>query len=363
MPSPHCSAARPPLAAVLMALGLALPACPLRAADVSVPVRVDDDGTVHVPELAIPLSSFLSSEGRAYLTEHLKIVTQHPEQMAPDDGVPRYFKHYLERQRELYPVLRQDTQVGGVHAYIYSPKGGVSAQNRHRVLINLHGGGFGGCWPGCAELESIPIAGLGRITVVSLDYREGPEFRFPAASEDVEAAYRALLKTHRRQDIGIYGCSAGGMLTAMAMAWFQRHNLPNPGAIGIFCSGAGAQQGSRFGGDSERSALPLSEGQLQMPPPIPYLEGTDPRDPLVAPINSPATMARFPPTLIATGTRSFDMSAAVYSHSLLVHSGIDAQLNLWEGMMHAFFYNPDTPESRDFYNVVVRFFDRRLGRP
>ena len=43
-------------------------------------------------------------------------------------------------------------------AYVYTPKGGTA--NSRRVLINLHGGGFSGCWPACAELESIPIASL-----------------------------------------------------------------------------------------------------------------------------------------------------------------------------------------------------------
>ena len=68
----------------------------------------------------------------------------------------------------------------------------------------------------------MPVAVLGRIKVVSLDYREGPKYRFPAASEDVAAAYRELLKTYRAEDIGIYGCSAGGMLTGMSVAWFQK---------------------------------------------------------------------------------------------------------------------------------------------
>lgn len=324
-------------------------------------VAIRDDGTVEVPALTVPPSSLMSRAAQSYLAEHLDIVAHHPEQMVADEGVPRYFKHYLERQRQLFAVRRRETTVGGVHAFVYTPRAGVAAQNRARVLINLHGGGFGGCWPGCAELESIPIAALGRITVISLDYREGPRYRFPAASEDVASAYRALLKSHRAQDIGIYGCSAGGMLTAMAMAWFQRHHLPNPAAIGILCSGAGAQQGSSFGGDSERMLLPLSEARLGMPPPLAYLAGTDPRDPLVAPINSYETLARFPPTLIVSGTRAFDLSAAVYTHSQLVKADVRTQLNVWEGLMHAFFYNPDIPESRECYDVIVHFFDGALA--
>jgi acetyl esterase/lipase len=335
-------------------------------------VVVDRDGTVHMPAQVVPVSSYLSPEGKAYLAEHL-IQVQRPEMLVQENGVPPLLAGYLARQRELYPVNREDTQVGGVHAYVYTPKGGVAAANRDRVLIDLHGGGFRECWPGCAELESIPIASLGKIKVVSLDYRQGPKYRHPAASEDVAAAYRELLKTYRAENVGIYGCSAGGMLTAMSVAWFQRHDLPRPGAIGILCAGAAGGGGAAFGGDATFTTMPLGEGRVvpaQAPggsppggsPPLGYFAGTDPNDPLVAPASSPAVLAKFPPTLIVTGTRGFELSNAVYTHSLLVKYGVDADLHVWEGMFHGFFYNPDVPESRDCFDVIVRFFATRLGK-
>ena len=114
---------------------------------------------------------------------------------------------YLDRQKILYPAETSDTKIAGVHVVIYTPKDGISARNRDRVLIELHGGGFSGCWPGCAELESMPIASLGRIKVMAVDYREGPDHKFPSASEDVASVYQELLKTYPSEDIGLYGCS------------------------------------------------------------------------------------------------------------------------------------------------------------
>lgn len=333
-------------------------------------VVVDDDGTVNVPADAVPLSEFLSPEAKAYVAQHLKDM-QHPERLVQVDGVPQFLQTYLARQRALYPVERRDATIAGVHAYVFTPRAGISARNRHRVLIDLHGGGFSGCWPACAELESMPIAALGRIEVVSLDYREAPKYHFPAASEDVAAVYRALLKTHRPQSIGIYGCSAGGMLTGMALAWFDRHGLPRPGAVGILCAGGASASGVAFAGDATYTALPLGEARMPpqpaaRPPSSPvslaYFSGTDPHDPLVAPVNSPQILAWFPPTLIVTATRDFAMSNAVFTHTQLVKAGIDAQLHVWEGLFHGFFYNPDVPESRDCYSVIVKFFDRELGK-
>jgi len=329
-------------------------------------VVVDPDGAVHMPAQIVPVSSYLSAEGKAYLAEHL-IQVQRPEMLVQESGVPPLLAGYLARQRELFAVDKDDTNVGGVHAFVYTPKSGIAEPNRNRVLIDLHGGGFRECWPGCAELESMPIAALARIKVVSVDYRQGPKYRHPAASEDVAAVYRELLKTYRAENVGIYGCSAGGMLTGMSVAWFQRHDLPRPGAIGILCAGAAGGVGAAFGGDANFTTMPLGEGRVSAAEtassaPMGYFAGTDPNDPLVAPASSPEVLAKFPPTLIVTATRGFELSNAVYTHTQLVKQGVDADLHVWEGMFHGFFYNPDVPESRDCYDVIVRFFASRLGK-
>jgi len=325
-------------------------------------VGVQADGTVEVPPQTVPVSTFLSPEAKAYLTQHLKDM-QDPEILKQDEGIPRFMKPYIARDHQLFSVDLKDKKVGGVHVYDYTPKVGVSAKNKDRVLINLHGGGFMGCWPGCAELESIPVSALGEIEVVSVDYREGPDYKFPAASEDVASVYQQLLKSHKPENIGIFGCSAGGMQTAMSIAWFQKHSLPLPGAIGIFCASAGGV----FGGDALYTAMPLGEARLAAPitpgarPPLSYFADTDPKDPLVSPISSPEILSKFPPTLIITGTRGFELSSALYTHEQLVKVGVEAELHVWEGLFHGFFYNADVPESKDALTVMIKFFDRHLG--
>lgn len=325
-------------------------------------VVVQSDGTVEIPPQTAPVSTFLSPEAKAYLTQHLKDM-QDPEILKQDAGVPRFMKTYIARDYQLFAVDRRDEKIAGTHVYNYTPKSGVSAKNKNRVLINLHGGGFSGCWPGCAELESIPVSALGQIEVISIDYREGPDHKFPAASEDVASVYQELLKTHKPQNIGIYGCSAGGMQTAMSIAWFEKHSIPLPGAIGVFCASAGGI----FGGDALYTAMPLGEARLAPPmnagarPPLSYFAGTDPTDPLVSPVSSPDVLAKFPPTLIITGTRGFELSSALYTHEQMVKVGVEAELHVWEGLFHGFFYNADVPESKDALNVMIKFFDRHLG--
>ena len=72
-------------------------------------------------------------------------------------------------------------------------------------------------------------------------------------------------------------------------------------------------------------------------------------------------LSEFPPTQIITGTRHFDLSPQLYRHRRLINFGVEAELHVFEGLFHFFFLNPDLPESRDAYNVMVSFFDEHLG--
>jgi acetyl esterase/lipase len=324
-------------------------------------VTVTPDGTVTIQPNVIPMSSLLSPEAKAYVAQHLKNM-QTPGMAVQDNGIPRYMKPYLEQQEAMFPVHMNDTSIAGVHVYEFTPKDGVAAKNAKRVIINLHGGGFSGCWPGCALLESIPISSLGKIEVVSVDYREAPKYRHPAASEDVAKVYSELLKKYQPKNIGIYGCSAGGALTAMSMAWFEKHDLPIPGAIGIFCAGAG----DITLGDSLYLSMPAGEARTfstyKNALPDGYWQGSDPNDPLVRQADHPEVLAKFPPTLFITGTRDMALSNALYTNLQLNKAGVETKLIVWEGLFHGFFYNPSIPESQDAYRAIVGFFEKKLGR-
>jgi acetyl esterase/lipase len=95
--------------------------------------------------------------------------------------------------------------------------------------------------------------------------------------------------------------------------------------------------------------------------PVGYFSNTRQDDHLVNPNIAPESFrARFPPTLIITGTRSFDLSPALATHRALVQAGVDASLHVFDGMPHGFYYDATTPESVDAYNTIVRFFRKYL---
>jgi acetyl esterase/lipase len=207
------------------------------------------------------------------------------------------------------------------------------------------------------QLESIPVAAVSGLKVISVDYRQGPEHRFPAASEDVAAVYRQLLTQYEPEHIGIFGCSAGGLLTAQALAWFDQHGLPMPGAVGIFCAGAG-----QFGlGDSTAIAALFGSdtGGKKTPE---YFDGADWQSPLVNPLLDSSLMARFPPTLLISSTRDFAMSATLATHQQLVALEKVSELHIYEGLIHYFFADTELTESQQAFAVMSRFFHQHLNR-
>lgn len=330
------------------------------------PKPVEADGTVNAPGFQLPPSVYLSDQAKASLPKAASDTSAMLDRLMQSGQVPKIRASMarsgaarVEALRKRYGVVTEEATVGGVHGYWARPAD-APKHGRRKVLIDLPGGGFIlGDAATTGLTESIPLAALGGFDILTIDYRQAPEATFPAASQDVAAVYRALLKTYRPQDIGVFGCSAGGLLTAQSLAWFQKEGLPTPGAAGIFCASADA----RWAGDSWYWQHPLQG--LATPPSLDerfYYGDHDLSDPLMSPIHSDQVLKRFPPTLIITATRAGELSSAVNTHRLLVRNGVDAELHVWDGLNHAFFVmNPDLPESKEAFDVMAAFFQRHLG--
>lgn len=325
---------------------------------------LNPDGSLNVKAFQLPFSVYASPEAReeqAQRLKRLKDVRTMPPAPPSKTEPDHLHKPWYDAQKRRYPVAMKEDTIGGIGVQIFEPTGGVKPKNAHRVLINLHGGAFLYGWPFGSQIESIPIASVGGIRVISVNYRMAPQSVFPAASEDVATVYSALLKTYKPSQIGIYGCSAGGFLAGQAAAWFDKKGLPQPAGLGI----ASGFLTLSMSGDSAYTT-PLFGGYFPTPDPnapvLPYFKGADLKDPLASPAESSALLAKFPPTLLATGTRAADMSVLVKSHMDLVRVGGDARLYLWDGLEHCFMYNPDMPESRQFYKLLTDFFDEAMDR-
>lgn len=343
--------------------------------------RVSPDGTLHTLPMDIPPSNLVSPQFKEFYSKWVTNAFEHPTFPFPasrDAPQAEWDKLYEWNERELekplawvlanYPVDIEDTKLAGVRVGIITPKGGVAPGNARRVLINLHGGGFI-LNPGLSfgEMESAPVASLGKIKVITVDYRQAPRYQYPAATEDVETVYRELLKTYAPGAIGIYGCSAGGGLAAQFAAWQQSTKLPRPGAIGVLCATLGP---AIVGGDSliwAAGAVPATKmpsGNPKARAPLGwYMATADAKDPKAYPGVSDTVLAAFPPTLFLTGTRDPGSGPAYVSHARLLKLGVDSSLYVMEGAPHAaYVLGPQTPEARDANAYIARWFDSHLAR-
>ncbi|WP_312736431.1 alpha/beta hydrolase fold domain-containing protein [Brevundimonas sp.] len=316
------------------------------------------------PLSLLPPSSQLSAETRAVLQriEAAKAPDFHGDLAQQRAFYQTFNDNRLVEMRRLFRTTDRRETVNGVAVDVVEPVDGVPERNRQRVLINVHGGAFMWGSGSGALVEAIPIAATMGVTVVTIDYRLAPEHRYPAASEDVTAVYRALLERYPAANIGIYGCSAGGVITAQSVAWIRRQGLPRPGAIGTFCG-----TGAPYSGDSPYLAGVIASGPGIEPPPLPnilptvYMEGVPADDAAAYPLISDDETRAMPPTLLLAGGRDFAVSALTLAHRRLTRLGVDSELQLFDGLPHAFFVWPDAPESLEAYARIAGFFDRRLG--
>jgi acetyl esterase/lipase len=310
---------------------------------------LDKDGTAHISRIvAVPKT--LSPEAQAMLATG--------KSWCPGPRSPEA-KELIERANKLYPVnIEEDKMVGGVKTKFVTPASGIPANKKDRVLINLHGGGF--TVDSGSYVESIPIANLTKTLVVSVDYRMAPQNKFPAPVDDVIAVYKALLKTYKPRNIGIYGTSAGAALTLMAAVRIRHDGLPQPGALGVF-SGNGDSTNP-----TDSSAMFSTSGLVGAKIPDPgntrsaLLGDHDPKDPLASPIF--ADLKGFPPTLCMSGTRDTALVGTANFNRALRRAGDDTELVVFDAMPHAFWYTTGIPESTEALEIQAKFFDQKLGK-
>jgi monoterpene epsilon-lactone hydrolase len=178
------------------------------------------------------VSGYIDADGTAYITRK-SLVAQH--NLPPQENRGRQLRQMSsDTIRALYPANVEFSTIAGVPVSVVTPLS-IPSNKTDRVLINLHGGGFTS--DSGSLTESMPIANLTKIKVISVMYRLAPGYKFPAPVEDVVAVYRELLKTYRAQHIAIYGSSAGAVLTPEVAVKLKQLGLPLPGALGIFSGG------------------------------------------------------------------------------------------------------------------------------
>lgn len=201
-----------------------------------------------------------------------------------------------------------------------------------RTILYLHGGGYVLGSPLSHRDMVGAIADAAHARAFIADYRLGPEHPFPAAVEDAVAAYQGLLDSGiDPARLCIAGDSAGGGLTVAALVAIRDRKLPLP--AGGICISPWADLTC-----SSNSMTSMAEADPMLKPDALrwmaglYLNGQDPKAPLASPVF--ADLKGLPPLLIQVGTEEALYDDAIALSRVAHEAGVDATLEVWEGMMH-----------------------------
>jgi monoterpene epsilon-lactone hydrolase len=316
---------------------------------------IDSAGMAHVTRV-VPLPETISPQARAMLARPVSDAAVHETLAERRSRTDAYQTRARAAWNAICPNRTIESVIAGVPVHIVTPML-VPAENRDKVLINLHGGGFNS--DSGSYIESIPIAVYGRIKVVSVMYRLAPEHPFPAGVDDAIAVYRALLKTYKPDHVAIYGTSAGAIITGEVAVKIKQLGLPMPAALGIF---SGMGDFARAGDSSSIFSLRGLAGPLEPAHGIhdPYYIGkVSATDPVLSPMY--ADLHGLPPALFVTATRDMLLSGTVNLERAYLRAGVDAQLVVFDALPHAFWYNPALPESIEASHVMANFFLKHLA--
>lgn len=262
------------------------------------------------------------------------------------------------RLLERYASDVQTIHLGGVIVSDIRPKRGAIAG---KVLLYTHGGGFVGGASHDALDSTLPLAEETGLRIVSIDYTPAPKADYNVIGEQVLAVLTALYaEGFSPRDIAIYGDSAGATIAASAMLRARDRGVPLPTGLVLWSPWADLT----CSGDSYLTLAdsePLYQESFLDTGALCYAGTTSLTDPLVSVLFADYASG-FLPTLIQCGTRELLLSDSVRLHGRMRDSGVDVELQIYDGLWHVFQFKPvDSPEAVLARARTGQFLLRQLG--
>lgn len=223
-----------------------------------------------------------------------------------------------------------------------------------RVVLFLHGGGYvGGNVHNNRNMASDLVRAIGQ-RVVSLDYRLAPENPYPAALNDVLAAFDDLIsKGYDSSSITLLGCSAGGGLAIAAALAIRDSGRPLPGAIVGLSPWCDLTLNQVTVKANSRRDIVLTPELLAAAADL-YAAGHDRSDPLISPIYGDLT--GLPPILLQVAAEELMLGEVIALADKAEKSGVIVDLEIWDGLWHVWQYmNELVPESHAAQLSIGRF--------
>ena len=289
------------------------------------------------------------------------------EAMTPAEARTQMEETARSRKAEPLPVARVEDRTmagpaGPLGLRLYWP---ANASGAAPAIAYYHGGGHVIGSLDTHDLIARNLCSLGQMLVCSVDYRMGPEHRFPAAVEDSFAALEWLQANAASLGadparLGVHGDSAGANLAAV-MALMARdkgialrlQSLVYPIADYALVGDSYAKFAEGYG-PLTRAAMVWFQGY--------YLRGPDDADDWRASPIKAATLAGVAPAIIVTAECDVLHDDGEAYAAALRRAGVAVEYREYQGMIHAFFgMVPAVEDAMNAQRAVAAAFRRAFA--
>lgn len=228
-----------------------------------------------------------------------------------------------------------------------------------RVFLYLHGGGYFFGSPRSHRALTWRLSEVCRAKVLALNYRQPPDWEYPAPLEDAVAAYKGLLsRGYKPEDIIIGGDSAGGNLTLVTLMKLREKGLPLPAAgvlispwTDLSCKGESMVANAKTDQYIPSNVLRFVAGA--------YSKYSNEADAYISPVY--ADLAGLPPLFIQVSASELLYSDATRVAINAQKAGVSCRLQVWSDMMHVFQILAGwMPEARMAVDEIGQFVNTAL---
>lgn len=230
----------------------------------------------------------------------------------------------------------------------------------HGCILYCHGGGY--LFGSAEAYQSFTsrLAAASGMRVFSLEYRLAPEYRYPAAAEDVLQAWQYLLNNHDPERIVVMGDSAGGGLALSLLSQLTQSTLPMPAAALVLSPYADLLvTGSSVEANDRNCAMFTAAGIRRAAEG--YLDGANGAEPAASPMY--ADFKGFPPLQIYISSSEILRDDGMRVAERAAAADVPVSLHIWDNQPHVWpLFLPWLPEARQTLKEMASFAREHAGR-